>query len=232
MLVSVIIPILNEAKTLPGLLSHLQELCASDPEEAQGIELIFVDGGSSDDSIRRLEEAGFTCLTSERGRATQMNAGAAVARGSILLFLHADTIIDNTAIQAARSAIEAGAVGGFFGVRLTSTRPVLRVVGKMISLRSRLSGIASGDQAIFVTREAFDEISGYAALPLFEDIDLSSRLKRCGRFEGLDVSVMTSSRRWESAGTLPTVLRMWALRVLYYCGVSPVRLARYYGDAR
>jgi rSAM/selenodomain-associated transferase 2 len=232
MLVSIIVPIYNEAEALPGFLAHLQKLRATDLQADDGLELLLVDGGSSDASIKRIEEAGIPYLRAERGRAAQMNAGAAAATGEILLFLHADTVIDQETISAARSAVREGAVGGFFALRLSSSRPLLRIVGKMISFRSRLSGVASGDQAIFVTRSAFNEIGGYAPLPLFEDLDLCRRLKRSGRFVALDALVITSSRRWERGGTVATILRMWMLRVLYYCGVSPARLSRHYGEAR
>jgi len=229
MLVSIIVPIYNEAATLHGFLEHLKALQAADPD---GIELVLVDGGSSDASVERIEEAGLAYRPAERGRAAQMNDGALLARGDLFLFLHADTRISDTAITRARQAIANGAVGGFFEVRLSSSRPLLRLVGRMISWRSRLSGVASGDQAIFVTRAAFDEVGGYAPLPLFEDVDLSRRLKRLGQFSAVDALVITSARRWENGGEIRTILRMWTLRVLYYCGANPERLARYYGVAR
>jgi rSAM/selenodomain-associated transferase 2 len=229
MLVSIIVPIYNEAAALPGFVEHLQGLRTADPA---GIELVLVDGGSSDDSVEEIEEAGLVCRHANRGRAVQMNDGAQAATGDLLLFLHADTRINLEAIAQARQAIVDGAVGGFFEVCLSSSRPLLSLVGRMISWRSRLSGVASGDQAIFVTRAAFDEVGGYAALPLFEDVDLSRRLKRLGQFTAVDASVTTSARRWENGGAIRTILRMWILRVLYYCGVSPERLERYYEVAR
>ena len=229
MLVSIIVPIYNEVATLPGFLEHLKALRAADPTS---LELVLVDGGSSDASVQIIEDAGLACRHTDRGRAVQMNDGAQAAAGDVLLFLHADTRISSTAIARARQATDEGAIGGFFRVCLRSPRPLLRFVGKMISWRSRLSGVASGDQAIFVTRSAFDQAGGYAPLPLFEDVDLSRRLKRLGPFLAMDTSVITSARRWENGGAIRTILRMWALRVLYYCGVSPDRLERYYGVAR
>ena len=229
MLVSIIVPIYNEATTLPGFLEHLKDLRAADPAS---IELVLVDGGSSDDSIQIIEDAGLSCRHADRGRAVQMNNGAHAASGDLLLFLHADTRIGSTAITQARQATDDGAVGGFFEVRLESSRPLLRLVGRMITWRSRLSGVASGDQAIFASRAAFEAAGGYTTLPLFEDVDLSRRLKRLGRFAPIDASVITSARRWENGGAIRTILRMWTLRVLYYCGVSPDRLERYYGVAR
>lgn len=229
MLVSIIVPIYNEAATLPGFLEHLKVLRATDPNR---IELVLVDGGSSDESVQKIEDAGLAYRHADQGRAVQMNAGAQVARGNMLLFLHADTRISSSAIAQARQAIADGVVGGFFEVCLSSSRPLLRLVGRMISWRSRLSGVASGDQAIFVTRAAFDEVGGYAPLPLFEDVDLSRRLKRLGHFSAIAAAVITSARRWENGGAIRTILRMWTLRVLYYCGFSPARLKRYYGVAR
>ncbi len=229
MLVSIIVPIYNEAATLPGFLEHLKALRAADPDS---IELVLVDGGSSDESLQKIEDAGLAYRHADRGRAVQMNAGAQAARGDMLLFLHADTRISSAAIAQARQAIADGVVGGFFEVCLSSSRPLLRLVGRMISWRSRLSGVASGDQAIFVTRAAFNEVGGYAPLPLFEDVDLSRRLNRLGNFSAVDAAVITSARRWENGGAIRTILRMWTLRVLYYCGVSPARLTRYYGVAR
>jgi rSAM/selenodomain-associated transferase 2 len=232
MRISIIVPIYNEAEALPAFLAHMKVLQAEIDEGGDGIELILVDGGSSDASVDRIEDAGLPYLSAERGRAVQMNVGAAAASGDVLLFLHADTIIDGAALRAARRTIASGAVGGYYRVRLSSNRTLLRLVGRLISWRSKLSGVATGDQAIFTARAAFEQIGGYAPLPLFEDLDLSRRLKRLGRFIALDVPVITSSRRWESGGTMATILRMWTLRVLYYCGVSPARLARHYGEAR
>ena len=229
MLVSIIVPIYEEAAALPAFLEHLLALQAAD---ADGIELVLVDGGSSDASVEIIEKSGLACLRAKRGRAAQMNDGARVARGDLLLFLHADTRISDDAVARARRAVAGGAVGGFFGVSLSSNRPLMRLVGRMITWRSRLSGVASGDQAIFVSRDVFEEIGGYTVMPLFEDIDLSRRLMRWGQFSGMDARVITSARRWEHGGTIRTILRMWTLRVLYYCGVSPERLARYYGVAR
>jgi rSAM/selenodomain-associated transferase 2 len=229
MLVSIIVPIYNEAAVLPGLLENLRTLRATD---SIGIELVLVDGGSTDSSVQIIEATGLTCRQADRGRAVQMNDGAQAAKGDLLLFLHADTKISAEAITRARQAIAAGAVGGFFEVSLSSSRPLLRFVGRMISWRSRLFGVATGDQAIFVTRTTFDQLGGYTTLPLFEDVDLSRRLKHMGGFSAVDAMVTTSARRWEDGGAMRTILRMWTLRVLYYCGVSPRRLERYYGVAR
>lgn len=227
--ISIIVPIYNEAAGLPAFLDSIVPLLDADTE---GLELVVVDGGSDDGGPAIAAARGCSVLRAPRGRAAQMNAGETASSGELLLFLHADTRLDPRALQRARTAVRDGAVGGYFDVRLDSRRPLLRLTGTMITWRSRLTGVASGDQAIFVTREAFRRLGGYAPLPLFEDLDLCRRLQRLGRVVALDTPVITSPRRWESFGVWPTILRMWALRALYYAGVSPERLARYYGLAR
>lgn len=163
-----------------------------------------------------------------RGRAWQMNAGAAVAGADVLLFLHADTELPAHAIAAVRRGVEAGALWGFFPVRLAGRHPLFRVIERMMNWRSRITGIATGDQAIFVQRHAFELLGGYAPIALMEDIDLCQRLKWLGRPARLPTPVVTSSRRWETRGIWRTVLLMWWLRGLYALGVSPQRLARWY----
>ncbi len=223
MCVSIIIPVLNEASTLPKLLHYLNKLAA---------DIVFVDGGSSDETTRLLTASGYRHVAASRGRAAQMNAGAKVARGATLLFLHADTRLPSGALTAVRRAVRDGAVGGNFDVALDSDRMLLRLVGFLISLRSRLTGVSSGDQAMFVSREVFERLGGFAPLPLFEDIEFSRRLKRAGRVARLRPAVITSPRRWERGGAVRTILRMWLLRSLYYCGVDPALLARHYETAR
>ena len=221
--ISIVVPVFNEAKTLPDFLEATHSLAA---------ELVFVDGGSNDETRHLLTSSGCTWLQAPQGRAIQMNAGAAAASGDVFLFLHADTLLPAGALERIDEAVTGGATGGYFDVRLDSTRPALRIVGHLITWRSRVTGVATGDQAIFVTRPVFEKLGGYATLPLFEDIDLSRRLKRSGHVARLSPPVVTSPRRWERLGVAHTVLRMWALRTLYYCGVSPDRLARHYEAAR
>lgn len=223
MCVSLVIPVLNEASVLPELLRRLDKLDA---------DIVFVDGGSTDETRSVLSVSGYSHVRAPRGRGAQMNAGAAVARGDILLFLHADTRLPFGALGAVRCAIRGGAVGGSFDVVLDSRRPLLRLVGLLITLRSRITGVSSGDQAMFVTREAFDRLGGFAPVPLFEDVDLSRRLKQLGPVARLRPPVVTSPRRWEHGGALRTVARMWMLRGLYYCGVDPALLQRHYEVAR
>jgi rSAM/selenodomain-associated transferase 2 len=191
---------------------------------------VVVDGGSRDGTIeiaRRVPDV--TALVSARGRAAQMNAGARAARGRVLLFLHADTWLPDGALAAVRDALADPAVAsGRFDVRFDSSRPVLSMIAFFMNLRSRWSGISTGDQAIFVRRDIFDGLGGFAAIPLMEDIELTRRLKRRGRVAALRARVTTAARKWEREGALRTMALMWALRLLYVCGVPPARLHRWY----
>ncbi len=223
MRVSIIIPVLNEAKIVPELLDNLRGLAA---------EIIVVDGHSTDDTAALVRAAGVRCLVAPRGRASQMNAGAAAASGEVLLFHHADTVLPHGFLGSVGRAIEAGAVGGSFDLRLDTSRPLLRLVGFMITLRSRLTGVSTGDQGMFVTRTAFDDLGGFTEQPLFEDVDMSRRLRAFGKTCRLRPAALASPRRWEREGAVRTVLRMWVLRALYYGGVSAERLARHYRAAR
>lgn len=196
-------------------------------------ELVFVDGGSSDESRQILTEAGVVWLAAERGRSAQMNAGAAICRSDVLLFLHADTLIDSGHIGAVREAMEdADTVGGRFDVRLSADQAAFRVISWFINMRSRLSRISTGDQAMFVRRAVFRRLGGFPEQPLMEDIALSKQLKRLGDIACLRRQVTTSARRWQSHGMIRTVLLMWRLRLLYWLGVPAERLARHYRQAR
>ncbi|HEY4911406.1 MAG TPA: TIGR04283 family arsenosugar biosynthesis glycosyltransferase [Methylomirabilota bacterium] len=220
---SIIIPALEEAPNLERLLPDLR---ARFPEA----EIVVVDGGSRDGTIeiaRRVPDV--TALVSARGRAVQMNAGARAAQGRVLLFLHADTWLPDGALAAVRDALgDPAVVGGRFDVRFDSSRPVLSMIAFFMNLRSRWSGISTGDQAIFVRRDIFDGLGGFAAIPLMEDIELTRRLKRRGRVAALRARVTTAARKWEREGALRTMALMWALRLLYVCGVPPARLHRWY----
>lgn len=223
--ISIIMPVLNEAAFITDQLSRLQ------PLRKQGVELVVVDGGSSDGTPDLALPLADRLLASPRGRATQMNAGAAASRGRALLFLHADTRLPATAIQDVLAAVKAGAIWGRFDVRIDGRHPLLRLVERMINLRSRLTGIATGDQALFVRRPVFESIGGYARLPLMEDIDLSTRLKRIARPACLSACVLTSARRWQQHGVLSTIVLMGWLRAAYFFGADPKRLAERYGYA-
>jgi len=219
---SVIIPVRNEAQVLPRLLDDLSAL------RAAGAELIVVDGGSSDGTCELALGRADQLLRSALGRALQMNAGAAIARGEYLWFVHADTRVSAESLSRLQSVLGERPLWGRFDVRLSGGRLAFRVIGWMINLRSRLTGIASGDQGIFVTRQGFDALGGYASIPLMEDLQLCRRLRAQARPRCLRPPLSTSSRRWEEKGIWRTVVLMWCLRLAYYCGVSPEKLARQY----
>jgi len=227
MRLSIIIPVLNEAEGLPGLLGQLASLCGCDTE------VIVVDGGSEDDSRQAASRAGVQVICSERGRARQMNAGAAVARGDVLLFLHADTALPFSAKQAIETALLRGGrvheyAWGRFDVTIAGRSSMLPVVGSLMNLRSRLTGIATGDQAMFVTRCAFKSVGGFPDQPLMEDVELSRRLLVLSRPICLTDRVVTSGRRWEAHGVWRAIWLMWRLRWLYWRGVPASELAKSY----
>jgi len=224
---NVIVPVHNEIAALPDLIRRLRKLQA-----VAGVHVVVVDGGSDDGGGELLRDSDVGCVSAPRGRASQMNAGAAAGRGEIILFLHADTELPDDACRQIETAVSAGAVGGFFRVRLDSRRPLMRLVGWMITQRSGLTGVATGDQAIFVTREAFERLGGFPPLPLFEDVELCTQLRALGRIVRLPGTVITSARRWENHGPWRTILRMWLLRAGYTLGLSPQLLARYYEVVR
>jgi rSAM/selenodomain-associated transferase 2 len=222
---SIIIPTLDEAAGIGATLAALQ------PLRAAGHEVIVVDGGSRDgtpDAARALADR---VLAAPRGRAGQMNAGADAAAGDVLLFLHADTRLPQGADRAVLDGLAAsGASWGRFDVRIEGRHPLLRLVARLMNHRSRLTGIATGDQAIFVARDAFAKVGGFPVLPLMEDVALSKRLKRVSRPLCLRERAVTSGRRWESRGVVRTIVLMWWLRLRYFLGASPERLRRiYYG---
>ena len=219
---SIIVPALNEAAGIAATLSALA------PLRARGAEVIVVDGGSNDGTAALAAAHADRVVASPRGRARQMNAGAAVARAPLLLFLHADTRLPEGADRAIQAAIGRGAGWGRFDVHIDGRAHMLRVVAVMMNWRSRLTGIATGDQAIFVTREAFNRIGGFPDQPLMEDIALSCRLRRVAPPACLRGRVVTSGRRWEQRGVWRTIFLMWRLRWRYWRGASPQALAEAY----
>lgn len=225
MRISVIIPTLNEEESVATTIAAARR--------ATDCELILVDGGSTDRTVELARDRVDRILSARRGRAAQMNAGAAAVSGDVLLFLHADTILP-AAYDAAIAAKMADprVVGGRFDLTLLPGSPLLWLTGELINLRSRLSKIATGDQAIFVRRTVFEEIGGYEDIPLMEDVALTRVLKRRGRIACLRQRVVTSSRRWQRNGVVRTIALMWTLRALYFFGVPPSRLRRAYADTR
>lgn len=225
--VAVVVPVLDERENIAAVLASLAGRAA---------QVVVADGGSQDGTPVLAQAHGAIVITSERGRAIQMNAGAAaLAPGwRVVLFLHADTRLPAGWSEAIGQAVRGGAQWGRFDVRLRSEHPLLRLVGAMMNARSRLTGICTGDQAMFVTAPAWHRIGGFPAIELMEDIAISARLKRCaGRPAALRAVVQVSARRWERNGIWRTIGAMWILRLRYFLGEAPPSLhARYYGKPR
>ncbi len=213
---------INEREALPALLDHLRHW------QQRGAEVLLVDGGSDDGSDRLAQAMGFEVIHSERGRANQMNSGAAAARGEVLLFLHADTRLPEEADRLLLAAIDNGRDWGRFDVRIIGNSIMLPLVARLMNLRSRLSAIATGDQGIFIRRETFQQLGGFPQQRLMEDIELSARLKKISHPACLKQKVATSGRRWDQNGALKTILLMWRLRWAYWRGSHPDRLAELY----
>jgi len=228
--IAVIIPALNEEQALPGTLASVTRLGFD--------ELIIVDGGSSDQTQAIVQSLNHSpspiatrlaLLVSPPGRAKQMNAGASHSQADVLLFLHADTHLPDDARQAVEDALtDPACIGGRFDLRFERDTGLAWLIARLISFRSRWSGIATGDQALFVRRDAFANLGGFADIPIMEDVDFTRRLKHVGRVAPLRARVITSYRRWERCGASRTIALMWALRFLYWMGVAPVRLHRFY----
>lgn len=221
--ITIIIPTLNEAAGIEDALRPLQ------PLRARGHRVIVVDGGSADGTVDVARPLADLAIASEPGRARQQNAGAAAATGDVLLFLHADTLLPPDADRLVLDGLAASGRGwGRFDVRLSGRHPLLRVVERMMNLRSRATGIATGDQAIFVRRDWFWRVRGFPMIPLMEDVALSKKLRRLGPPLCLRQPVLTSSRRWETRGIVRTIVLMWRLRAAYALGADPARLAERY----
>jgi rSAM/selenodomain-associated transferase 2 len=220
---SIIMPVLDEGEGIAAALDALADL------RVLGTEVIVVDGGSRDATVQRARLRADHVISSARGRAVQMNAGATKASGDVLLFLHADTRLPPAADHVVLDGLaRSGRAWGRFDIRIAGDHPFLAVVGWLMSVRSRLTGIATGDQAIFVRRDAFQAVGGFEQIPLMEDIALSKRLKRISRPHCVAERVVTSGRRWERDGVLATILLMWRLRLAYFLGADPNELARRY----
>ena len=223
MKLSIIVPVLNEAASIVNCLERLDVL--RDRER----EVIVVDGGSTDATVRLAQPLCDQLIVSPPGRGQQLNAGAEKASGDILLFLHADTYLPDEIIRELEHFhLHSSKQWGRFNLRLSGDRSIYRIIETMINLRSRLTGIAGGDQAIFIRFNIFRRLGGFKEIPLFEDVDFCRRMKKVTRPYCVSAPVITSSRRWETRGVWRTIWLMWSLRLAYYMGFSPSLLASYY----
>jgi len=228
-MISIIVPVLNEEAALPVLLKQLEKL-------EDDFELIISDGGSTDKTLtiaKKHYSKGARAINSPCGRARQMNAGARVASGDLLLFLHADTYLPQDALRAIVDSMHDEEIaGGRFKLKLDNPALPYRLVGAMINMRDKLFGGFTGDQAIFIRKTVFERLGGFREIDLCEDLDMARRLKKEGRVIRLPLPVTTAARRWEKSGLVKTILLMWLIRILFYAGVSPERLAKLYADVR
>jgi rSAM/selenodomain-associated transferase 2 len=221
MRLSVVMPALNEADGIEEALTSLA------PLRARGVEVVVADGGSSDATVALACPLADLVIVAPRGRGAQMNAGAAASGGDVLLFLHADTGLPRDADALIRDGLlRSGCTWGRFDVRIAGAHPLLPIIAAMMNLRSRMTGIATGDQAIFISRAAFG--AGFPEIALMEDIAMAKRLKRTGPPLCISSPAVTSGRRWERHGVMKTIVLMWCLRLAYFLGANPARLARSY----
>jgi rSAM/selenodomain-associated transferase 2 len=222
---SIIVPVLNESLSLPECLKALQSFRGQ-------AEIIVSDGGSTDDTVMIAAELADRVVRNRKGRAFQMNAGARQAQGEVLLFLHADTTLPDHALALIEQRLAQGGQWGRFDIRLRGRPVMLKLIAFMMNWRSRLTGIATGDQAIFVSRQAFFTVGGYPEIALMEDIALSRLLKTISRPVCLTAKVASSGRRWETFGVFKTMVLMWSLRLRYFFGNDPSVLAELYQEGR
>jgi rSAM/selenodomain-associated transferase 2 len=218
----VIVPVWMEAAGVTDTLRALQ------PIRTRGHEVVVVDGGSTDQTVELARPLCDRVVVSEKGRALQMNAGAAAAKGDLLLFLHADTRLPANSLEHLASFVHSSRPWGRFDVRLSGERPLFRVIAWFMNQRSRLTGICTGDQAMFVRRDAFEALGGFQPMPLMEDVEFSRRLCLVSRPFCIKEPVVTDSRRWQTHGAWRTIFLMWQLRWRYWRGESPESLAQIY----
>jgi len=218
----IVVPLLNESAALTHQLGELDLL------RAMGAQVLLVDGGSTDHTVQLARDAGLEVLESTRGRAKQMNAGARAKDSDLLVFLHVDTRLPPGALNQIENHLNSKTGWGRFDVRITGSSPMLSVVAFCMNWRSRLTGIATGDQALFMTRELFERVGGFPEQPLMEDIEMCKRLKQFSPPVCLTDRVETSGRRWEQKGVWKTILLMWRLRWAYWRGVPATELAHLY----
>ncbi|MGQ9646790.1 MAG: TIGR04283 family arsenosugar biosynthesis glycosyltransferase [Thermodesulfobacteriota bacterium] len=224
---SIIIPVFHEAERINGLIDHLRQL-----DFERCTEIIVVDGAPEKDTLHVIHDHHVTKVASQKGRGKQMNAGASLARGDILIFLHADTELPVSVFKRMNAFIHRSEfVGGAFDLGIKSDKMIFKLIASLASLRSRMNRIPYGDQVIFIRRDYFIETGGYKDIPLMEDVELMRRVKRSGKkIVIFHDRVMTSPRRWEKEGLLYCIVRNWMLQVLYFLGVSPHKLVKYYED--
>ena len=229
MKISVIIPVLHEGEKINEILGSIKSATADVPYE-----IIAVDGDSAGDTIKRIVDGNVIAMTAPRGRALQMNAGAARACGDILLFLHADTLLPPKTFPKIIEALsDERFIGGAFNLEIQNHRWIFKAIGRTASWKHRLTRVPYGDQAIFMLRSYFEKIGGYAGIPLMEDVGLMSRVKRQGgRIIILPDTVTTSSRKWENEGVIYTIIRNWIIQALYLFGVPAQRLVKNYYKVR
>jgi rSAM/selenodomain-associated transferase 2 len=230
MRLAVVVPVFNEAAAIESTLARLAAL------RARGARVIVVDGGSTDATAALALAHADRVLQSERGRAQQMNAGARAAidgGADVLLFVHADSELPESADRLIETSLRtSGHAWGRFDVRIDGQAPMLRVVSTMMNWRSRLTGICTGDQGIFVTRSAFERLTGFAPIALMEDVEFSKRARALSWPAAISARVVTSGRRWQRYGIWRTIFLMWRFRLAYFFGADPQRLAQRYRDAR
>jgi rSAM/selenodomain-associated transferase 2 len=221
--ISVILPVLNEARSVNSVIGHLRV-------QEPGVEIIVVDGDAAGGTIAAVSGNDVRAAVAAPGRANQMNRGAALATGDILLFLHADTLLPSGAFGRLRTCLaDEDIVGGAFSLGIASPRWYFRVTERYVACRTRITRVPFGDQAVFLRRKYFTRIGGYASIPIMEDVELMARIRRRGdRICIVPDRVMTSPRRWEREGVVYTTARNWLLQFLYCCGVAPARLAKFY----
>ncbi len=222
---TVIIPTLNEEKNIVSCLLPLQDL-------RKNCQIIVVDGDSTDNTEILANPLCDQMLTASKGRATQMNFGAAQAEGEVLVFLHADTLLPLTALDHIEQSVNARRQWGRFDIELSGSHAMLKVIAFFMNWRSRLTGIATGDQVLFVTKQYFDKVGGYPDIPLMEDIALCKKLKPFSPPICLKAKVISSGRRWEQFGVFKTILLMWSLRLRYFFGADPEVLALAYKEGK
>jgi rSAM/selenodomain-associated transferase 2 len=225
MKISVIIPVLHEEENINPLLGMIRERDGS-----HDIEIIVSDGDEGGSTISRITDEGVIRIISEKGRAVQMNRGAEAASGDVLLFLHADTVLPRAAFDAISAAVKnEGAMAGAFGLSFDSRSPILRFIAFMAGTRSRITRVPFGDQAIFITKDCFRLLGGYREIPIMEDVEIMKRIRKSGwKIHLSGKRVISSARKWREEGIFFTTLRNWVLQLLYFLGVKPERLVRYY----